>query len=211
MRPILLIALVMVGTDIEADCAPEQFLKIVFRDATPGVDANSFAAKPKTLYRYGSHYARVEEEPNPQTGIHGLIVVNKRDTWMVNLATSSGQHIVDTAESYDFHAPLVGGPEDPADIMEMEFGCEIAYMSARGVKPRPITIAELNLVEYQTTAEKYTFRLLVVPEHDVPFAFGFYEGDKLVYYVRYMEYGAYPTPEMSLFEKPVGIEYREAE
>ena len=44
-----------------ADCAPEKMVRIVVRDATPGVDPDSFAAQPKTIYRLGSKYARTEE------------------------------------------------------------------------------------------------------------------------------------------------------
>jgi hypothetical protein len=45
-----------------------------------------------------------------------------------------------------------------------------------------VTIAELDLLEYQAMVDKYTFRLLLVPEDQVSFAFALYEGDNLVYY-----------------------------
>jgi hypothetical protein len=194
-----------------AECSPEKMLKVVIRNATPDIDPESFAARPKTLFRFGAHYARIEEEPNPVTGIHGLIVVNRRDTWMTDLASKSGQHIVDSAESYDFHAPIAGGPGEPESVLEMEFGCEIRYMRDRGVEPKPISIAGLDLSGFTTNVDKYVFRLLTIPEHDVPFAFALYEDNKLIYYLRYDEYGSGLEPDHALFTKPEGIEYREAE
>src|SRR5438477_9776600 len=34
-----------------ADCSPSKTLKIVFADGSPGLDKDSFGARPKTLYR----------------------------------------------------------------------------------------------------------------------------------------------------------------
>jgi len=53
-----------------AACAPEKMVRIVTRDESPGVTAGSFRAQPKTLYRLGIRYGRVEELPNPATGLH---------------------------------------------------------------------------------------------------------------------------------------------
>src|SRR2546428_6825935 len=60
-----------------AECAPEKMVRIVTRDATPGIDPQSFPALPKTLYRLRKRPGRVEEEPGASRRGHGLIVVNE--------------------------------------------------------------------------------------------------------------------------------------
>src|SRR5712692_8492024 len=89
-----------------AECAPEKMVRIVTRDATPGIDPQSFAALPKTLYRVGNARGRVEEMPDAARGVHGLIVVNEPDGWIVNLHDKSGRHVVDPGPSLIFRAPI---------------------------------------------------------------------------------------------------------
>ncbi len=72
-----------------AGCAPEKMVKIVLRDATPGVDPDSFAAKPKTIYRLGSKYTRTEEavaaDASSPAGLamvaEGLLLENSAFRW----------------------------------------------------------------------------------------------------------------------------------
>ena len=58
--------------------------KLIVRLESPEVPGQSFAAKPKTLYRAGTGYCRTEELPDPEHGIHGLMIINEPDVWMVN-------------------------------------------------------------------------------------------------------------------------------
>src|SRR6266487_825791 len=110
-----------------AECAPEKMVRIVTRDATPGIDPQSFPALPKTLYRLGNGRGRVEEMPDASRGVHGLIVVNEPDAWIVNLHDKSGRHVVDPGPGLIFRAPILdGGGELPAPLRELEFGCELA-------------------------------------------------------------------------------------
>src|SRR5215813_14036174 len=90
-----------------AECAPEKMVRIVTRDATPGIDPQSFPALPKTLYRLGNGRGRVEEMPDPARSVHGLIVVNEPDGWIVNLHDKTGRHLVDPGSSLIFRAPIL--------------------------------------------------------------------------------------------------------
>lgn len=208
MRALVVVMILAGGNLAMAECAPEKMIKIVFRDATPGIPPESFAAQPKILYRLGSHYQRMEEAPDRENGIHGLIVSNKRDHWMVNLADKTGQHIVDTAESYDSHAPILGGPGTP--FAEFEFGCEVGYMRAQGIKPTPAVVGERNLLQYEHSAGELTVRLMVIAETGVPDAIGLFQDRELVYFLRYVVYEPGLETNASLFERPSGISYVEA-
>ena len=48
----------------------------------------SFATKPKTMYRAGNGHCRTEESPDIEQGLHGLMIVNEPDVWMLNLLTT---------------------------------------------------------------------------------------------------------------------------
>lgn len=192
-----------------AGCSPEKMVKITFRDATPVYEDGHFATLPKTLYRLGSHHARLEEAADQEHGVHGLIVVNGRDTWMINLAVKTGRHIVDTAESYDFHAPIVGSHDSP--FVEFEFGCELGYMETKGVKPSKVKIGDRDLLQYEVTEGETTVRLWVDPKSGMPWGVGVIEKGEPVYKLRYVEYLDSLEPEMNLFARPAGITWEEAE
>jgi hypothetical protein len=52
----------------------------------PDFFAESLAAKPKIYWRASSQYCRIDEEPDPANGIHGRLIVNEPDAWLINLA-----------------------------------------------------------------------------------------------------------------------------
>lgn len=193
-----------------AGCAPQKMVKITFRDATPGYEKGHFATLPKTLHRWGSHFARLEEQPDLENGVHALVVVNNRDTWMVNRAARTGRHIVDRAETFDFHAPLVGSHDSP--FADFEFGCELAYMQERGVEPTSVIIADLTLLQYEySTGGALTIRLMIDPKTRHPWAVAVIERGQPVYILRYVTYETGLEPDMDLFTKPADIEWEASE
>src|SRR5438128_8769148 len=60
-------------SDAFAACAPTRMLRIVTTVDAFGLPADHFVTQPKTLYRYGSMFGRVEEVFNKQTGLHLLV------------------------------------------------------------------------------------------------------------------------------------------
>lgn len=192
-----------------AGCSPEKMVKIVFHDATPGYEEGHFATLPKTLYRLGAHHARFEESRDPEQGIHGLIVVNGRHTWMVNLSVKTGRLIVDRAESYDFHAPIIGDQDGP--FVEFEFGCELAYMEARGVEPTRVKVGDGDVLQYEVSDGETTVTLMVDQDTGQPSAVGVLEKGRPVYLLRYDAYETGLEPEMSLFTMPADITWEKTE
>lgn len=208
LRPRLLtVLLVAIAGNASADCAPEKMVKVVFREATPGIDKKSFAAKPKTIWRLGSAYGRLEEEPDNENGIHGLSVVNGRDIWMVNLLQKTGQHIVDSAPTSGFHAPIVFGEGVPDAAAELEFGCEFQYMRARAVKPEMVEIGGRQFRQYRVTEGRFVLKLIAFSDKDIPFGFALLKDGAAQFYFQYMEYGTNIDADLSLFARPSGITY----
>jgi len=207
---VIVVASLVLPNIIWGACAPDKMLRVVFRDATPGLDANSFAAKPKTLYRLGNRLGRVEEAPDPDHGIHGLIVVSEPDSWIVNLATKTGQHVVDSGAPYEFHAPILGGSRASDFLKSFEFGCEIAFMKDRAITPTPVQVETRKLASYRVSEGNQTIFLAVDVTLQKPVVAALYENGKVVTYLKYLSYDSDLAPDPSLFKPPSGVTLSEA-
>jgi len=193
-----------------AECAPEKMVRIVTRDATPGIDPQSFPALPKTLYRLGNGRGRVEEMPDASRGVHGLIVVNEPDAWIVNLHDRSGRHVVDPGPGLIFRAPILdGGGELPAPLRELEFGCELAFVQAYAPKSdeRVDAGGGLMLDKHQLSRGDHRVAILVHPKDRGIYAVAHYKAGKIVRVVRYVEYQQGLAPHARLFSRPDGIQF----
>jgi hypothetical protein len=62
---------------------------------SPEIPKDSFAAQVKRMYRAGSRYCRTEEGPDLEHGIHGLVVINEPDSWLINRFDKTAKHMVD--------------------------------------------------------------------------------------------------------------------
>ena len=199
------------GADaLAADCTPSQMLKIRYSNDAPGVSQQTFAAQPKTLYRLGAQYGRIEELPDEPNGIHALIVVSEPDIWIVNLAQKSGRHIVDSGPTYFFRAPLFSDPGSPF-LSGMEFGCERAYMRAAGAtNPKRVSIAGPALWQYDVTRGREAISLTTEVGSDRPQTVRFSRAGKELLTVHYLEYQQGMTANLELFRRPAGIAFQEA-
>ena len=101
----LLLALLALAQD-----TPKTMNRITVQLDGSEVPQNNLARKPKTIYRAGSTYCRVEEAPDPEHNIRGLLIVNEPNAWMVNLATKTAQHTVDPGPTFNCHLPIFSGP-----------------------------------------------------------------------------------------------------
>ena len=121
---------------------PKTMTRLTVRLQRPDIPEESFAAKPKTMYRAGNDYCRTEELPDPEHGIHGLMIVNEPDMWMVNLFGKTARHYVDSGPTFNCHLPIFRGEQanSAADmkgaLLELEFGQEMLYFKAKGSIPR---------------------------------------------------------------------------
>lgn len=154
----LALAVCAIAPDLYAKCAPKKIMRIVTRFDAPGVPADGFGRRPKTLYRLGETYGRMEEELNPETGLHLLIVVNGADIWMLNRADGSGQHAVDPGPTIGFRAPVAGTLISPY-WDNFELGCEVPFMEA--VKASKTAGESEGSTLYRHEAEGVTATLLV--------------------------------------------------
>ena len=99
--------LVLATTTLTAPGTPKTMTKIEAHLEGPQVMADSFSAKPKVIYRADTRYCRLEEAQDTENKIHGLLIVNEPDAWMVNLYNKSAQHMVDPGPTFNCKLPII--------------------------------------------------------------------------------------------------------
>jgi hypothetical protein len=166
-------AICILGSIALGQRLPETMIKLAVRLERPDVAKESSAAQLKLMYRAGSGYCRSEEVLDHEDGIHGLMIVNEPDAWLVNLHTMTAQHVVDPGPTFICHLPIFRGQDGaPTDmknpILSLEFGQEIAYFKAKGANPKqgPILRGKLTNI-YAADAGRSQLFLFVTgtPEH----------------------------------------------
>src|SRR5437879_2343436 len=71
----VMLVLVVPRTGVCAE-APSKMTHAVVQMSGTDISADSFSAKPKIFWRASNQYCRVDEEPDPEKGIHGRLIVN---------------------------------------------------------------------------------------------------------------------------------------
>lgn len=193
-------------------CAPEKMLKVVTVAESDRIDPDSPAAKPRTLYRQGEKYGRIEEPVDPRTGAHLVFVVNEPDLWVADLVGKRGQHAVDPGPTYTFRAQIFGqAASKNAVIRTIEFGCEARAMRAAGAKEAQTThdeIGKVTRLEHTEAGEQIV--LLLDRETQKPKRLELYFDGQLAFAMNYKEYHDALKFDPDLFKKPAGVEYSEA-
>ncbi len=223
MVPVLLLAtgsILAAAGGTQPVCAPTKMVKATLRNATPDLDPDSFAAKPRTYYRLGTRYGRVEDQLDTEHGVHGLMVASEPDLWMINLLNKKGKHIIDKQPPQHFHVPLLALPGNPASLPEdtasaflmgFELGCELEYVKAQsgGAPPKPEQLDGHTYDAYTATQGEHKIVLLIDPATGKPFSATSLKSGKVITHVVYVEYDAGLAPDLSLFVPPKDVRFLE--
>jgi hypothetical protein len=193
---------------LAAPCAPAKLVHIVVVDATPGIDAASFAAQPKNFYRIGSGKMRIEEGLDAANKIHGLIVTSEPDTWMVNLYDNTGKHIVDPGPTFNARALIFGLD---GRFSALEFGCEADFISGNAPKAvRTEQIAGAAFDVYRVEDRSDAVEILERSGTSAPAFVRYYKDGKLAMVLRYDVYETGLSENPTLFTPPAGVRFTEA-
>ena len=183
--------------------------KVVVRYISTSYPANSFAAQPVTHYRSGEKYGRTEEAVDSVMGIHGLIIVNEPDSWMINLISRTGVHERDGGPTFVCHDPIVG-PEGRTDadlnafthslISKFEFGKEMEFLKNHQAK-------KLSN-HYELTIEGYKIEMFTKGETQIPYQLKIFKGESQLY-LQYDEYKTDLPFDPLLFVPPTDVKISE--
>jgi hypothetical protein len=181
-----------------------------YRFMHPKVKEGSFEATSRKIWRIGFRYLRLEEAPDPAKNIHGLIISNAPDTYIINKYTNSGQHIVDRAQNTDVHVSVFQIADLPKEVQELEMGHENAFFAKHNIPSTGIKIIEgVECDVHQTTIRGFQLTLYKRKDNGNPLQVGIKKGN-IAYSVRYIKYELNIAPDFSLFEVPQDIKILEA-
>ena len=194
-----------------APARPQTMTRLTYRFFSPQVKPGSFEAQPRTIYRWGSYHMRVEEAPDRERSVHGLIIASNRHSWMANQFNKTAMHIYDDGPSYESHAPILG--EVPRDhlLWKLEFGEELAFMQANGKKsPEPMLREGVACDSYKLDSDLGSIELLVRRDLSVPVMLNVNLAGREPLQIVYDQYDAYLEPKPELFQVPAGYIVRDA-
>jgi hypothetical protein len=205
----VILVLTLARTGVCAD-TPSKMVHAIVQMSGTDFSAESLAAKPKIYWRASSQYCRVDEEPDPANGIHGRLVVNEPDAWLINLADQTAKHVLDTGPSFNCKLPIFAYNPDIAKskIGELEIGRELVFFHANGARliDGPKLEFEANYCELKIAGS--VLRLVERVDIHTPILVGLVRGDK-VYEAHYLLWGETPF-KADLFAKPTGVKIEEA-
>lgn len=194
---------------------PDTMTKLTVRLQSPEVPEDSFAAKPKIMYRAGNGYCRTEELPDLEHGIHGLLVINEPDVWMVNLFTKTAQHFVDLGPTFNCRMPMFiggqvkSGTDMKNPLLELEFGRELGYFRDKGAtsKEGPVLQGKPTTVYVANAGDSQLF-LFTTGTPERPWAVARQHRDRREIYW----YGVYEQVpfDLKLFAKPEGVKIEDS-
>jgi hypothetical protein len=212
LRP-LGIAIILVSTvgalPLNAECAPKSLLKMITQDGTPGLPPSSFAAQPKIVYRLGVRYARVEEQLDSEHNIHGLVVVNTPDSWMVNRVDNTGKHIIDPDPKGKVVLPLIpaviGGEPVPPALTSIELGCEVEFFRSHGSPITPLQTASGPRSKQAFGVDGWNLVLIRGDKQSQPEMLFLFRQNDIVFALRYLTYEEHTPADLRLFARPEGV------
>ena len=204
-RKLWILVLLLVVQSAFAESAKPSITKIVYRTSAPDIPAESFASKPKTLYIGGETYARIEEEPDPEQRIHGLIVCSEPDIWMINLYEHKGRHIIDPGPTFVAHHNIIG-KNAPENLSDLEFGKELDFFNKhQATRLKAQTIEEQHCEALEINQSNYRVVLYLRSDKNLPFKMEIFKDGALNFSIRYLSYETGIPFNASLFRPPEGI------
>jgi hypothetical protein len=189
----------------------ESMIRIVVRFMGPGIRPGSFAALPRTIYRAGSRYARVEDPPDARQQMEKLTIIAEPDAYSLNVLDKTGTHAIDHGGPDDIHLPVVL-PFDPkhelGHLDRLEFGEEIDFFKSAGARKEAGPVVNGRPTErYLLETPEGLASLVVKPGPETPvFISWSSRGEAYKYeFISYQDLPFNPT----LFAKPPGFRLRE--
>ncbi len=190
---------------------PNSMTKMVVRLMGPGIKPGSYAALPRTIYRAGPHYARMESPPDARQRQQKLTIIAEPDAYSLNIIDKKGTHAIDQGGPNDLHLPIVL-PFDPKHKLPhldtLEFGEELDFFENLGAtkKAGPIVNAQpTDAYVLQTPEGPAT--LVVKRDAETPIFISWPAKDG-TYKYEYITYKEVPF-EPALFGRPNGFQLRE--
>jgi hypothetical protein len=189
--------------------APSKMIHGIIQMSGTDIPEGSFAAKPKIFWRASNQYCRIDEEADPERGIHGRVLINEPDAWLINLADNSAKHMLDPGPTFNCKLPIFATDPGAAKskIGELEMGHEVEFFRAHGATPVDGPKLDFEVKYYQLKIADSVLRLAERADIQAPLMIGLMQGDK-TYTARYLLWDVVPF-KADLFANPTGVKIEE--
>jgi hypothetical protein len=189
--------------DLLADST--RMIRATYRMENPSWEPGSFVTLPKKLWRSGTRFARGEERPDVAKGVHGLLISNEPDMWMINLFDNSCKHAVDPGPTYNTLCPVFGELKQDG-LGALEFGREEAFFTYYGARWLvDDTIDSVVCEVYELPRWRWLLRLYVRKDTGLPHRVTRRSPDGNVEAVAYDEYVCNLDLDTTLFVPPENV------
>jgi len=196
----------------QAQLTSNRMVKVVARDTSPSTPRDSFRAKPKTLYRMGATYGRLEEMPDPVRKVHVLIVVAEPKMWIINLWDKTGELVIDPGPTYVFVASIIPPrrSSEAPPLHALEFGREYQFLRDHDAVAGRETFQGRERDTLEASVEGYAVKLTSEAGKERPLRITVAKSGGVVCQYDYDDYKTDLPPEMRLFAPPVDVEVADA-
>ncbi|HYB61737.1 MAG TPA: hypothetical protein VEH50_09680 [Methylomirabilota bacterium] len=203
--PVMFAVAVILGGPQTAT-APTKMTHLIAQMSGTDIPPDSFASKPKVFWRASNQYCRVDEEPDPANGIHGRMIINEPDAWLVNLADNTAKHMVDPGPTFNCRLPIFANDPETlkTKIGELEFGRELEFFQANGAELVEGPKLEFKADYYELRIGDSVLRLVERSDVHVPIMISRVRGDNVTV-VRYSLWDDQVPFEADFFAKPTGV------
>src|ERR1700674_4327648 len=183
MRNTLLVAVAMflvLSCAFCADDVPTKMIHVIAQMSGTDIPADAFSGKPKTMWRASNSYCRIDEEPDPEQGLHLRTMMNEPDAWLVDLANKRAKHMVDPGPTFNCRMPIFAFDLAMAKgkIGELEFGHELEFFQKNGA--RQVDGPQLKSFKanyYELTVDGMVLKLVERVDIHAPILIGLVQGE----------------------------------
>jgi hypothetical protein len=168
-------------------------IKIVTSNTTPGIKPDSFASKPRTVYRSGNSLARVEEVDDPVDKVHMVVIRAHSEGWTIDLRNKVGRHSRGLPDIVRVPLAPIGG------LGDLEFGHELEFMQTHKIEAKDGT--------YVYSVDGYVVKLSLADGK--PEQFEASQDGKVVLRLHYDEYVTGLPDNPGLFVVPKDIKVKD--
>lgn len=204
VRFLLLCLALSAGFQAEPARAAEPLIYVEFQPLSDRIKPGTFQASTRKIWRVGRRYLRFQEAPHPEAKVHGLIISDAPNSYMINLYTRTGRHIVDPGPSIDVILPVF--PEiRHKRLRELEMGHEFEFFDAE--KPsvrRGVTVDGVKSDRYVVRLDGYEVTLHARAGTRTPTSISLKHKNYQAA-VKYLKHKVGGTVDYSLFKVPEGI------
>ena len=199
----LLTTLLLASLTLGAQAADDKMFFAEYRVVSAALSASSPEAQPRKIWRLGKEFLRFEDVPNPETKIHGLIIVDEPDIWIIDRNKGQGQHAIDPGPQFVVHFPIF--PREQSEkLKQLEFGSELKFFQDNGAEEiAPQTVDGIKCKLHRLQLDDRELTLFLRPDN-LPLQIEV-QSAGVKYAVRFLRYDPNQKPDMSLFKVPPGI------